>query len=131
MSIKTGQDEQLLNQYNNPEGDRKMEEVHSLEAIHEKLENEKLILLYISRPDCSVCHALLPQVEEMLKDFKSVRSIHADAEEIPEIAGEFSIFTVPVIIVFVDGKEMFRKARFVPIDELRSRISRLTEMLDN
>lgn len=108
-----------------------MEEVHSLKAIHEKMETEKLLLLYISRPNCSVCHALLPQVEEMLKDFKSVKSIHADAEEIPEIAGEFSIFTVPVIIVFVDGKEMFRKARFVPIDELHSQISRLTEMLDD
>jgi thiol-disulfide isomerase/thioredoxin len=108
-----------------------MEEVHALKAIHEKLEAEKLLLLYISRHDCSVCHALLPQVEEVLKDFKSVRSIRADAEEIPEMAGEFSIFTVPVIIVFVDGKEMFRKARFVPIDELHSQITRLTEMLDN
>ena len=108
-----------------------MEKVHSLEAIKAKLVAENLVLLYISRPNCSVCHALLPQVEGVLEDFKSVISIHADAEEIPEMAGEFSIFTVPVIIVFVDGKEMFRKARFVPIDELRSQISRLTEMLDN
>jgi thiol-disulfide isomerase/thioredoxin len=108
-----------------------MEKVHSLEAIKAKLETEKQVLLYISRPDCSVCHALLPQVDEVLEDFKSVISIHGDAEEIPEIAGEFSIFTVPVIIVFVDGKEMFRKARFVPIDELHGQISRLTKMLDN
>ncbi|MGG4166706.1 thioredoxin family protein [Rossellomorea vietnamensis] len=108
-----------------------MEEVHSLNAIHEMLEAEKVVLLYISRPGCSVCHALLPQVEGVLTEFKTVKSIHADAEEIPEIAGEYSIFTVPVIIVFVDGKEMFRKARFVPIDELHSQISRLTEMLDN
>lgn len=108
-----------------------MEEVHSLEAIKAKLEDEKLVLLYISRPNCSVCHALLPQVKGVLKEFKSVSSIHADAEEIPEIAGEFSIFTVPVVIVFVEGKEMFRKARFVPIDELHSQISRLTKMLDN
>ncbi|PFA68420.1 thiol reductase thioredoxin [Bacillus sp. AFS015802] len=108
-----------------------MEVMHSLEAIHAVLKSEKLVLLYISRPDCSVCHALLPQVKGVLEKFKSVISIHADAEEIPEIAGEFSIFTVPVIIVFVDGKEMFRKARFVPIDELHSQISRLTKMLDN
>ncbi|MCA1059849.1 thioredoxin family protein [Rossellomorea aquimaris] len=108
-----------------------MEEVHSLEAIKSKLEAEKLVLLYISRPNCSVCHALLPQVEKVLEEFKSVFPIHADAEEIPEVAGEFSIFTVPVLIMFVEGKEMFRKARFVPIDELQSQISRLIEMLDN
>ncbi|MBW3112940.1 thioredoxin family protein [Bacillus sp. MCCB 382] len=108
-----------------------MEDIHSLEAIKKVLESEKLVLLYISRPNCSVCHALLPQVERLLEDFKSVVSIHADAEEIPEIAGEFSIFTVPVLIMFVEGKEMFRKARFVPIDELQSQMSRLTKMLDN
>ncbi len=108
-----------------------MKEVQSLEAIEANLEKEKLLLLYISRPNCSVCHALLPQVKRVLEDYQSVVSIHANAEEIPEIAGRFSIFTVPVIIVFVDGKEMFRKARFVPIDELNSQIARLTEMLDN
>ncbi|WP_226671718.1 thioredoxin family protein [Rossellomorea aquimaris] len=108
-----------------------MEDIHSLEAIKKVLESEKLVLLYISRPNCSVCHALLPQVERVLEDFKSVVSIHADAEEVPEIAGEFSIFTVPVLIMFVEGKEMFRKARFVPIDELQSQMSRLTKMLDN
>ncbi|WRP06981.1 thioredoxin family protein [Rossellomorea aquimaris] len=108
-----------------------MEEVHSLETINATLTAEKLVLLYISRPNCSVCHALLPQVKGLLEDFQEVMSIHADAEEMPEIAGEFSIFTVPVVIFFVDGKEMFRKARFVPIDELHSQISRLVKMLDN
>ncbi|MGM0828546.1 MAG: thioredoxin family protein [Bacillota bacterium] len=108
-----------------------MEEVHSLESINATLAAEKLSLLYISRPNCSVCHALLPQVKGVLEEFQDVRSVHADAEEIPEIAGEFSIFTVPVVIVFVGGKEMFRKARFVPIDELHSQMTRLVKMLDN
>ncbi|MGM0852204.1 MAG: thioredoxin family protein [Bacillota bacterium] len=108
-----------------------MEEVHSLETINATLAAEKLVLLYISRPNCSVCHALLPQVKGLLEEFQDVMSIHADAEKIPEIAGEFSIFTVPVVIVFVYGKEMFRKARFVPIEELHSQMTRLVKMLDH
>jgi len=108
-----------------------MEEVHSLETIKATLAGEKMVLLYISRRNCSVCHALLPQVKGLLEEFQDIKSIHADAEEMPEIAGEFSIFTVPVVIVFVEGKEMFRKARFVPIEELHSQISRLVKMLDN
>ncbi|MGE6755841.1 thioredoxin family protein [Rossellomorea sp. NPDC071047] len=108
-----------------------MEEVHSLENIKATLAAEKMVLLYISRPNCSVCHSLLPQVKRVLEEFQDVKAIHADAEKIPEIAGELSIFTVPVIIVFVDGKEMFRKARFVPIDELHSQMTRLVKMLDH
>ncbi|BCB02264.1 thioredoxin family protein [Bacillus sp. KH172YL63] len=108
-----------------------MERVHSLDSIQSTLEKETIVLLYISRPDCSVCYGLLPQVERVLEAHQSVVSIQADADEIPEIAGRFSVFTVPVIIVFVEGKEMFRKARFVPIDELNSQIGRLTGMMEN
>lgn len=109
----------------------KVKEHHTLEAIKHTIEEEKMVLLYISRPNCSVCHALLPQVEEVLKKYPGVSAVHADADEIPAIAGEYSIFTVPVIIVFVEGKEMMRKARFVPIDELNSGLSRLVTMLED
>ncbi|WP_064094369.1 thioredoxin family protein [Rossellomorea aquimaris] len=108
-----------------------MKAIHTLHSISNLIQQEKLVLLYISRPNCSVCHALLPQVEQVLKEYPSMVSIHADADEIPEIAGEFSIFTVPVVIVFVEGKEMFRKARFVPIEELKGQIQRLVTMMEN
>ncbi len=106
-----------------------MNSVHSLEEIQTTINENKLTLLYISRPDCSVCHGLLPQVEELLEEFSSVVSIHADAGEIPEIAGEYSIFTVPVVLGFVEGKEMIRKARFVPIGELREQLDKLAEFM--
>ncbi|RST74088.1 thioredoxin [Siminovitchia acidinfaciens] len=104
-----------------------MQAVHSLKEIKATIDEHQLTLLYISRPNCSVCHALLPQVEELLVDFPSIISIHADADEIPEIAGEYSIFTVPVVLVFSDGKEMIRKARFVPMGELRDQLEKVVD----
>ena len=103
--------------------------MRSLEEIKTTIDQNQLALLYISRPNCSVCHGLLPQVEELLKQFPSIVTIHADADEIPEIAGEYSIFTVPVVLVFVDGKEMVRKARFVPIGELEEQLSKIVSMV--
>ncbi|WP_144461202.1 thioredoxin family protein [Siminovitchia fortis] len=104
-----------------------MKKVHSLEAIHEMINENQLTLLYISRPDCSVCHGLLPQVEELLEEFPSIVSMQADADEIPEIAGKYSIFTVPALLLFVNGKESIRKARFVPIGELRRQLEKIVE----
>ncbi|XXM74369.1 thioredoxin family protein [Lysinibacillus sphaericus] len=108
-----------------------MKKQHTLEEIKNTVHSEKMVLLYVSRPSCSVCHALLPQVEELLKKYPGITSIHADAEEIPGIAGEYSIFTVPVLIVFIEGKEMMRKARFVPIDELDSGLSRMISAFED
>ncbi|HZG70734.1 MAG TPA: thioredoxin family protein [Chondromyces sp.] len=107
-----------------------MQIVHSLDEMKSIINEQRLTLLYISRPDCSVCHGLLPQVEQVLNDYPVVTAIHASAEEVPEVAAEYSIFTVPVIIVFADGKEMFRKARFVPIEEFRSQLSKLITLME-
>lgn len=104
-----------------------MQAVHSLKDIKTTINEHRLTLLYISRLNCSVCHGLLPQVEELLEEFPSIVSIQADADEIPEIAGEYSIFTVPVVLVFADGKEMIRKARFVPIGELREQLEKIVD----
>ncbi|MDQ0214382.1 thioredoxin-like negative regulator of GroEL [Oikeobacillus pervagus] len=109
-----------------------MNSVRTLEDLQSTIEKSKLSIIYISRPDCSVCHGLLPQIEKVLvEDFPQVVSLHVNADEIPEIAGVYSIFTVPVVIVFVEGKEMFRKARFVPIEEFRSQLSRLVTFMED
>jgi hypothetical protein len=35
--------------------------------------------------------------------------------EVPEIAGELTIFTVPVDLIFMNGKEMHRQGRFIDV----------------
>ncbi|MYL34907.1 thioredoxin [Pontibacillus yanchengensis] len=102
-----------------------MKRAQSIEEVRSFVQQEDISLLYISRPNCSVCHSLLPQVEELLEDYQKVSTLYVDADEIPEIAGEYEIFTVPVLIVSVEGREMFRKARIVPIEELNQQLGKL------
>ncbi|MFA8438042.1 thioredoxin family protein [Pueribacillus sp. YX66] len=102
-----------------------MKNIEKLNEIKEIIAKHKITLLFISQPNCSVCHALLPQVELLLKKFPNIQSLHIDSEKTPEIIGEYLIFSAPVVIVLVDGKEMIRKARFVPIKELEDDITKL------
>ncbi|WP_203363897.1 thioredoxin family protein [Bacillus sp. REN10] len=106
-----------------------MENITSLSTIHEKITENKLTLLYISRPNCSVCHAVLPQVEKLLTNYPEIQSFQVNADEVPEIAGEYSIFTIPVVLFFVEGKEMFRKARFIPMEELNYSIRKIVDLI--
>ncbi len=107
-----------------------MNQMKSLDQLQSVIHKNKITLLYISRDNCSVCHALLPQVVGLLKQFPMITSVHVDADDIPEIAGEYSIFTIPVVIVFVEGKEMIRKARFVPIKELEADLKKLVSLIE-
>lgn len=57
--------------------------VRDFKEITQTIEEQPLTLLYVSQPHCSVCHSVLPQVREVLKDYPKVKGIHADASETP------------------------------------------------
>ncbi|WP_269411116.1 thioredoxin family protein [Lentibacillus daqui] len=100
-------------------------ELTSLSAINDFIRNHQLSFLFISRPDCSVCHGLFPQVQVLMKNYPEVALGHINADQVPEIAGAFSVFTVPILLFFIDGKEYIREARIVPLDLLEEKINKI------
>lgn len=107
-----------------------MKELTTLSEVRELIENHSFAIVYVSRPDCGVCHALLPQVEELLIQFPQIKCGHVNADEVKGIAGEFTIFTVPVILFFVDGKEYLREGRFIHMQLLEEKIRKIYEMYE-
>lgn len=102
-----------------------MQSLESIELVDKFIEEKKLAFLYISRPNCGVCQALLPKVETLLEDFPEIRAAYINADYVEEIAGRLSIFTVPVLLLFVDGKEVLREARFVHLDQLQDKLEKI------
>ena len=82
------------------------------------------LLLFVKTDNCSVCDGLYPQVEVLEADFPIPFYI-VNVAEVPEIAGQLSLFTAPVVLLFDEGKEYARFARFVPIEELKHRMGEL------
>lgn len=80
-----------------------------------ELSAHPLVLLYISTPTCSVCHAVKPKIEQALKDLPM---FNLDAHESPEVAGAYQALTAPVVLLFFEGKEVHRQARFIDIPKL-------------
>lgn len=95
--------------------------------VEDFIQKGKLSFLYISRTNCGVCHALLPQVKEVMTNFPLIELGYVNADDVEEIAGFLSIFTVPVLVLFVDGKEYLREARFVPIGPFTEKIAKIYE----
>ncbi|RBW70893.1 thioredoxin family protein [Bacillus taeanensis] len=104
---------------------RKLENINEVNAF---IKENELAFLYISTSTCSVCHALKPKVEQLLIKFPDIKTGYIDAEELTEVAGRFSIFTVPVLLLFVNEKETLRKARIVHLDELERDIHKIVSL---
>jgi len=106
-----------------------MENLNSIIEIKDFISSGDMRLLYLSRPDCGVCQALIPKIENMILDFPDLDGRYIDLDQLPEAAGKYSIFTIPGILVFIKGKETIRKARYVSVEELKTEIKRYDSLL--
>lgn len=104
-------------------------ELTSMEQMDEFLQSHKLSLLYVSRPECSVCHAILPKLRELLNDYPSIFLGHVDANQVPEVAGRFLVFSVPTMLLLIDQKEYLREDRFIRFAEFKEKLDLLDENL--
>jgi len=108
-----------------------MTDIQSLVELKTRISSEVMVLAYISRPSCGVCTALKPKIIESLAGYPEIQSYYVNLDTIPEAAGEYSVFTLPGILLFVDGKETIREARYVGVDDLFEKIDRLHSLRFN
>lgn len=103
-----------------------MYEVLSFDAWQELLTQQDTLLLFVKTDHCSVCDGLYPQVEVLIEQYP-FPFYYVNVAKVPEMAGQLSLFTAPAVLLFRQGKEMTRFARFVPMEHLRKRLDELKE----
>lgn len=104
--------------------------ISSIENFIDTIENNQACLIYFSHDNCNVCKVLKPKIQKLLEaDFPNMNMFYSDTVENPEIAAQNSIFTVPTILVFFDGKEFLRKSRNIGTVELQRDIERPYSLL--
>lgn len=101
-----------------------MEFIQSYEEWQLKINEHESVLLFVKTNNCSVCDGLLPQVEA-LEENNSLPFYMLNVSEVPEMAGQLSLFTSPVVLLYHQGKEYARFARFVRMKDLQYRLQEL------
>ena len=105
-----------------------MDYIKSNEELKDIIEKNSMVIVYFGSEMCGVCTALKPKVKEMMKSYPNIKSVQVDADISPEMAAANNIFTIPGILLFIDGKEAIREARFISVPDIENKISRYYEM---
>ncbi|HLR67405.1 thioredoxin family protein [Virgibacillus alimentarius] len=108
---------------------REFQHISSLAKIEQFISQNQLSFLFISQTNCSVCKGLLPQMKQLMSKYPKIQLGYIDASEVEAVAGRFSVFTAPVLLLFVDGKEYIREARIVHLQRLEEKIDKIYENL--
>jgi thioredoxin 1 len=102
----------------------------TLEEVQTIIREEVGVLLYFSGETCNVCHALRPKFKELFdSEFPLVKQIYLDAHENPEISAHYQVFSVPTMLVFLDGREFIREGRAVSMHKLTEQLMRPYKMM--
>ena len=101
-----------------------------LEELKDVIRTEIGVLLYFSGENCNVCHALRPKFKELFDSkFPKIKQIYLDAHENPEISADYRVFSVPTMLVFLDGREFIREGRAVSLYKLEEKLQRPYNMV--
>lgn len=106
------------------------ENIQNIEDFYRFINAHALAVVHIMRDNCTVCHAVLPQIQDLLKDYPKAHLGVINQSNVEEIAGELSIFTVPVDLIFLKGKEMHRQARFIDMQSFEKQLYMMQNAID-
>lgn len=67
---------------------------------------------------CGPCQMLAPVLEQFSKEFPG-NIVKIDVDEIPELARQFRVMSIPTLMVFKDGKFVKKQLGYMPIEALR------------
>jgi len=99
--------------------------IETIEKQNNILGEEDATLIYFSHEQCNVCKVLKPKIAELLQnEFPKMKMYYSDTVKFPETAAQNSVFAVPTLLVFFQGKEYFRKSRNISVGDLENDIAR-------
>jgi len=104
--------------------------MQTLTDIESVISENPAVMLYFSAPTCNVCHALKPKLVDAIEsNFPIFKIVSVDISETPEIASHFTVFAIPTLIVFLDGREFLRKSRHMSVGEVVEAVRRPYEIM--
>ncbi|MCP8969888.1 thioredoxin family protein [Ectobacillus ponti] len=106
-----------------------MKRLHNLEQLQQAKQSGPLSLIFVKTSSCSVCDAVLPQVEQLLQRYPAISGHLVSLEEVPQVSGELLVFTAPAILLFAEGKEVLRESRFIIFEQLEEQLQTWSEVL--
>ncbi|MGG3801249.1 thioredoxin family protein [Metabacillus fastidiosus] len=79
-----------------------MLEVKSKEQFDEAIQNE-IVLFYLYAPWCGPCKVVSPILKELSEQLPYVKFAKTNVEDLPKVAEELNVNSIPTVLTFVDG----------------------------
>ncbi|MDN3655252.1 thioredoxin [Ferruginibacter paludis] len=96
-------------------------------TFHQMIQSDKPVLVDFSAEWCGPCKMMAPILKEVKKEIgDSATIIKVDVDKNPAAASEYQVQGVPTLILFKNGKQLWRQSGVVQKSGLVSIIQKFT-----
>ncbi|WP_297522558.1 thioredoxin family protein [uncultured Clostridium sp.] len=103
--------------------------IYIKEEVQSFIDENIISIVYFSGESCNVCPVIKGRVNSILENYKGVSLIDIDASSNRELSASYDIFSIPVLLLFVDGKEALRFGRNIDFMEFEKSLDRYYNLI--
>lgn len=104
-----------------------MPTTHKKETFAEILNGERPVLVDFTATWCGPCKMMKPVLEELhQRKGEQLRIIKIDIDQSPAAAQAYQVQSVPTLILFQKGKQLWRQSGLMQVNSLEKIIDQLT-----
>ena len=108
-----------------------MQQIADINVLNEMKSNGALFILFGGK-HCAICQSIRPQLTTMLdQQFPDMQGVYVDCEISPDICAQHSVFSLPVVVAYIDGMKVAEDGRAFSIKQLIQTIERPYTMWKN
>ena len=106
-----------------------MEFIQDEKVAVESINNNSLALIFFSGSSCTACQVIAKKLEAMLTQYPQVYTAEINIVLHHDLAASYGVYSSPIYMLFVEGKESIRLSANLDLLDLEKRIARYVEML--
>lgn len=93
---------------------------------HEVLKADRPVVVDFWAPWCAPCRVQHPIIEELAKEIAAVKFATLNVDEVPTIAGQYQIMSIPTLIIFKNGSPVAQLIGLQSKEALREKLAALS-----
>ena len=93
------------------------------------IKNNKIAIVYFSGSECFACDVIKDKLEKVISEYENVELMEIDAIVERELSAQLNVFTLPLAILYIEGKENSRYGRNINISEVKNLVERFYNLI--
>ena len=106
-----------------------MDIIENQQALEAAMKRENLLILQFGAESCAPCSAIKDRIQSWNRLHPMVGFCYLPTEKLPKVCAQMGVFTVPTLLLYVQGKLSIRQSGYFSLDQILQQAEKYEDLL--